>query len=115
MYIPLPDRSGRVTLLKTLLSKEKYDISDIDLDRIVSTGDGYSGADLHALCREAAYGPIRDLTDSLSYGGISGLDSSSVGPITYDHFMKAFKQVKASVSQDELQHYVQWNALFGSF
>jgi SpoVK/Ycf46/Vps4 family AAA+-type ATPase len=32
-----------------------------DFDRIAEISPGYSGADMASLCKEASYGPIRDI------------------------------------------------------
>ena len=61
LYIPLPDLEARVDILSRLLGKEKH---DVDRDEMISIGaqtEGYSGADMANLCREAAYGPIKSL------------------------------------------------------
>lgn len=76
---------------------------------LIMFGPGYSGADLSALCREAAYGPIRSLPN------IEHIDSSLVRPIIYADFIAATAQVRASVSQQDLRMYVEWNRQYGSF
>ena len=70
---------------------------------------GYSGADLTALCREAAYGPIRSLPD------ITAIESSNVRPISFEDFKDATAQIRASVSEEDLHQYLEWNERFGSF
>ena len=61
LYIPLPDQVARLHILTRLLSKEKNVVSGEQLEDISQKTDGYSGADMTNLCREAAYGPIRSL------------------------------------------------------
>lgn len=70
---------------------------------------GYSGADITALCTEASYGPIRDLTD------IAAVQYDQVRPISFDDFEAALSVVRASVSQTDLGQYQAWNDQFGSF
>ena len=43
----------------------KFLFSEEDVSEIVSKSDGYSGADMANLCREAAMGPIRSMDLSL--------------------------------------------------
>ena len=70
----------------------------------------YSGADMSNLCKEAAMGPIR----SLDYSQIDSIEADDVRPITYDDFYEALNQVKASVSDKDLQMYYDWNNQYGS-
>ena len=62
LMIPLPDRAARRTMLdKGLFGIEGgYDLSEDDLNAIVTETDGYSGSDMAGLCREAAMEPLRD-------------------------------------------------------
>ena len=43
---------------------ENFFFSESDIDEISSKTDGYSGADMFNLCREAAMGPIRSIAFS---------------------------------------------------
>lgn len=108
LYVPLPEYEGRVELVRNLIKKEKSDLDDDEIDRIAQMTDGYSGADLTNLCREAALGPIRSIKN------IKTIDLNQVRPIIFKDFTDAMNQVKASVSQDDLQAYYKWNSTFGS-
>jgi ATP-dependent 26S proteasome regulatory subunit len=50
--LPLPDLAGRRRLLDRLT--ERMTLSGIDLDELAEDTDGYSPADLKALCQQAA-------------------------------------------------------------
>jgi SpoVK/Ycf46/Vps4 family AAA+-type ATPase len=50
--IPLPDRAGRRRLLG--LFSATMPLRDVDLDAVAARTDGFSGADLEALCQQAA-------------------------------------------------------------
>ena len=110
LYIPLPDLEARVDILSRLLGKEKH---DVDRDEMISIGaqtEGYSGADMANLCREAAYGPIR----SLDLKMIANVTADQVRPINHGDLVSALRQVKASVSQDDLDQYLKWDKQFGA-
>jgi ATPases of the AAA+ class len=77
---------------------------------IVQETDGYSGADMTNLCKDAAMGPIR----SLDYSKIESIDTLDVRPIRVIDFRDALRQVKASVSDRDLALYLDWNNKFGS-
>ena len=70
IYIPLPSTEGRRKLFEINLkdvSKEK----DVNITELVRLTEGYSGADIANVCREAAMMPMRRRLDE----GL-GLDES---------------------------------------
>ena len=71
LYIPLPDEETRKALFGILLKKNENQIDDAQIDVLVERSEGYSCADIHNLCREAAMGPIRDVSKR---GGIAGMN-----------------------------------------
>ena len=58
VYIPLPSSIGRRELFKINLRGIEVN-EDIDWEELVRKTDGYSGADLSNVCREAAMMPMR--------------------------------------------------------
>jgi SpoVK/Ycf46/Vps4 family AAA+-type ATPase len=108
LYIPLPDAAARATIIRCLLSSLSHELTDEDIVWICEKADGYSGSDMDGLCREAALGPIRSLTDILN------ISSSEVRPIVRKDFEDALMQVRASVSNQDLDGYLEWNKQFGS-
>lgn len=60
LYIPLPTAAGRVSILQALTRATPLG-PDVDLDAIGRAGnvDGFSGADLAALVREAAVAALK--------------------------------------------------------
>jgi hypothetical protein len=77
---------------------------------VVRLTDGYSGSDMHALCREAAMSPMRDPGCD-----IRQMSSESVRPIALRDFELALCQVRASVDPDQLGGLMEWDRQFGSF
>lgn len=108
LYIPLPDSPARARIVENLLKNQRHCLSAEDIKLICEKTDGYSGSDMDNLCREAALGPIRSITDILQ------VDQDAVRPICLDDFEKALTQVRASVSSSDLLAYLDWNAKFGS-
>lgn len=49
--------------IRRLMTSQVHDLSDSDFTSIVVSTGGYSGADIKALCTEAAMGPIRSISD----------------------------------------------------
>lgn len=109
LYIPLPEAADREILLRTLLSKNHHNLTDKDMQKLSIETAGFSGADLKALCTDAALGPIRQL-------GHRALEiaASDVPPISYKHFRHALKGMNPSVAQSDLDCYLDFNKTYGS-
>ncbi|KAJ2668097.1 putative 26S proteasome subunit yta6 [Coemansia sp. RSA 1085] len=107
LYVPLPDRSGRRAIVANLLRKQTHGLTDPQLEAICDQTDGFSGADMDTLCREAAFGPIRCITD------IASANLEDVRPINYADFEYALTQVRPSVSPKDLEIHVQFNKQYG--
>jgi SpoVK/Ycf46/Vps4 family AAA+-type ATPase len=63
---------------------------------------------MDGLVREAALGPIRDIKD------IRSIDANDVRPISFKDFEYALTQVRASVSDRDLEMYLKFDAEYGS-
>ena len=117
LYIPLPERESRVALLKHLLLKNASDVSAAELEELGDLTEGYSGADVTNLAREAAMGPLRDVMRPA--GGPAGqkkgkISSDALRPINRQDFAVALKSVKPSVSNVDLGLYEDFNRQFGT-
>ncbi|MCD6110960.1 MAG: proteasome-activating nucleotidase [Thermoplasmata archaeon] len=58
IWIPLPDETGREEILKIYLKRMNLS-RDVNMERLVHLTDGFSGADIKALCTEAGMMAIR--------------------------------------------------------
>ncbi|XP_029812135.1 fidgetin-like protein 1 [Suricata suricatta] len=109
LYIPLPEASARRQIVTNLMSKEQCCLSEEEVGLVVQRSDGFSGADMTQLCREASLGPIR----SLQTADIATVTPDQVRPIAYVDFENAFRTVRPSVSPKDLELYENWNRTFG--
>ncbi len=107
-YIPLPEAVGRKSMLANLLKKQVHTLTDHDIETIVEKTEGYSGSDMDGLIREAALGPIRDIRD------IRNVSLDDVRSIQLCDFEFALTQVRASVSEKDLEFYIQFDKEYGS-
>jgi len=109
LYIPLPEASDRAVLLKSLLSKNHHSLTDGDVETLSNDTQGFSGADLKALCTDAALGPIRQL-------GARALEinAQDIPPISYNHFCQSLRGMNPSVAPSDIQAYLDWNQIYGS-
>nr|XP_056713443.1 fidgetin-like protein 1 [Euleptes europaea] len=109
LYIPLPEASARKQIVSCLMSKEHCSLTEEEVELIVKKSDGFSGADMTQLCREASLGPIR----SLKSVDITTITPEQVRPIIFQDFDNALKTVRPSVSSKDLELYDTWNQTFG--
>lgn len=75
--ISIPDRDGRRQIL-TIHSREMPLAADVNVDHLASITHGFVGADLEALCREAAMTRLRHLLPEIDF---------AAAHIPYDHLM----------------------------
>ena len=59
IYVPLPDKEGRLSILKAQLRKTPYS-EDVDLDFIAEKTHGFSGADLGFITQRAVKIAIKE-------------------------------------------------------
>ncbi|XP_026756060.1 outer mitochondrial transmembrane helix translocase isoform X2 [Galleria mellonella] len=59
-HVPMPSENQRERILQLILRSEPV-ATDIDFKRLASATEGFSGSDLHELCRQAAVYRVRDL------------------------------------------------------
>lgn len=88
LYAAPPDEKGRLEIIKILTRKMPL-ADDVKLQEIAVTTTNYTGADLAALCREAAVTAIR----------------SSSAKISSHDFANGIKHVKPSITKDVNQWY----------
>ncbi|KAI5179050.1 fidgetin-like protein 1 [Pancytospora epiphaga] len=108
IYVPLPELPNRVQMARNLISEYSNRIDDGGLEEIGRMTEGYSGSDMFNLCREAVLEPLREIEN------INTVKPGDTRPISVDDFRKATRQIRKSVSCDDLNSYIHWNNDFGS-
>ena len=109
IYIGLPERTARMALVKNLLQRQPYDMSDTELEQLVRQTEGFSGSDLSQLCREAAFGPIRELGSRVMTAAVE-----DIRLLQYKDFTKALEAIRPSVSQESLGEFAAWSKKYSS-
>jgi len=89
IYVPAPDEKTRLEILK--VHTRGMPLKNVSLEKLAKDTDGYSGADLEALSREAAMFALREDTKAKE--------------ITSKHFDKALKKIKPSIIEDSTAKY----------
>jgi transitional endoplasmic reticulum ATPase len=90
IYVPPPDERGRYQILKIYTRKMPL-AEDVDLAKLAAMTEGYSGADLESLCREAGLAALRRSPDAEL--------------VTWADFQEALKLVKPSINPQMLKEY----------
>ena len=67
LTIAVPDRAGRLEILQ-IHTRGMPLATDVDRDRLAALTHGFVGADLAALCREAAMSALRRLLPAIDFG-----------------------------------------------
>ncbi|XP_011505292.1 PREDICTED: nuclear valosin-containing protein-like [Ceratosolen solmsi marchali] len=106
LYVGLPNTSDRVDILQALTkngTKPKL-AEDVNLQAIGGSDrcDGYTGADLAALIREAGVEALREI--------MSGISDSA--EICTRHLNAAFDKIRPSVQEKDIKHYEKLQKLY---
>ena len=90
----MPTVEGRKSLIKINLKGLEVN-DDIDYDEIVRKTDGYSGADMSNVCREAAMMPLRRRlkASGINLNEIEQLRKDVDVPVSNQDFMDALKNI----------------------
>jgi len=90
VYVPLPDLQTRRQVLSIHTKNIPIDDS-VDLDAIAENTEGYSGAEVAAICNESALAALEEMTEA--------------DTVTSEHFNKALLSVKPRIKAELIQIY----------
>ncbi|HYM38808.1 MAG TPA: CDC48 family AAA ATPase [Thermoplasmata archaeon] len=89
LLVPAPDKAARLEVLK--VHTKGMPLEGVDLDELAEELDGYTGADIEGLCREAAMVALREKKDARK--------------VQMTHFQEAIKVVRPSLDEDTVKFY----------
>jgi transitional endoplasmic reticulum ATPase len=92
--VPAPDEAARRAIL-AVHTREKPLADDVAIDDVAARTAGYSGADLAAVCREAAMLAVRAVADA--YPGSEANDHADEVSLTAEQFEAALEIVEPSL------------------
>jgi transitional endoplasmic reticulum ATPase len=92
VYVKVPGQKGRLKIFNIHTKNMPLDKS-VDLKKLSEETEGYTGADIEALAREAAMLALREDIDTKK--------------VTSKHFDKAMEKVQPSVSKHDQERYKQ--------
>ncbi|MFP3319251.1 MAG: CDC48 family AAA ATPase [Acidilobus sp.] len=93
IYVPPPDEKGRLDILK-IHTRHVPLAEDVDLREIAKMTNGYTGADLAALVREATLAALRE--------------DLKATRVRFKHFEQALSKVRPSVTKYMIDFYSRW-------
>jgi len=98
--IPIPDRNGRLEILE-IRSRGMPLAEDVDLKGLADVTHGFVGADLEALCREAAMQCLRRMMSDLDFSaGSVPYDKLAALVVSMEDFRSALRDVEASAMRE---------------
>ncbi|MDZ5811791.1 CDC48 family AAA ATPase [Halorubrum sp. AD140] len=102
VHVPVPDEEARRKILE-VHTRNKPLADDVDLDALARKTEGYVGADIEAVAREASMNASREFIASVSREEVS----ESVGNVrvTMAHFEDALDKVNPSVTPETRERY----------
>jgi transitional endoplasmic reticulum ATPase len=104
IYVPPPDREGRKKIFEVYLRNEDILASDIDIDELVERTEGYVGADIEALVREAKISAMREFIAAMGEKDEEERRQALGNvKVTRKHFEDALSRVKGSLDRDRLE------------
>ncbi|RLM57409.1 AAA family ATPase [Halobellus sp. Atlit-31R] len=102
VHVPVPDEDARRAIF-AVHTERKPLAEDVDLDELAGETDGYVGADIEAVCREASMAASREFINSVSREEVA--DSVGNVRVTMEHFEQALEEVNPSVTAETRERY----------
>jgi transitional endoplasmic reticulum ATPase len=91
VFVPPPDVDARLEIFK-VHSREMPLADDVSLEKLSDETEGFSGADIEGLIREAAMAAVRD--------------DWKAKPVEMKHFEEALREVRPSISPDDVKRFL---------
>jgi transitional endoplasmic reticulum ATPase len=95
IYVPPPDYRARLEIFRVHARKLKL-ADNVNLEELARRTEGYTGADIAAVVREAAMLALRETVRERA---------SSVKPVSMRYFEEALKRVPPSLTQEDMRRY----------
>ncbi|MEZ0290760.1 MAG: AAA family ATPase, partial [Sulfolobales archaeon] len=95
IYVPPPDLRSRIEIFKVHTKKMPL-AEDVDLEYLARITEGYTGADIAAVVREAGLAALREDINATR--------------VELKHFLKALEKVKPSLTDEMIRFYENWGA-----
>jgi len=129
VLVPLPNKAARRDMLKAhFATLPAHTCHEDDFDSCADATDGYSGADLRLLAKEAAMKPVRRILKEIESTSASSsrktrgqqLSDEEIAvlttknPVTADDLQASLTSTNKSYGRDFCERYEEWTREFGS-
>ena len=102
------DVKGREKFIENTIHKVECKLSDKDVKEIAKRTENYSNSDLKELCREAAYEPVRELSNE------EILKIKKFRPVEVKDLRKAVNKIRGTINKEMLKELDKWNQEYGT-
>lgn len=135
IYIPLPDKQSRISILRLNCINTECEMTSEDWDKLAEETNGFSGSDLANLANAALYEPIRDLenathfiaTPDNKYRACSELEKNSIElnlseiprflvlarKLKFLDFEKCLATSKATINHEDMENFENFTSKYG--
>jgi len=128
ILIPMPSKDARKMMMQSHFSGVTTTLTEENYNRLAILTEGFSGADIKLLCKEAAMRPVREIIQQIEsldktkrHSKGNPIDMKKMSqillnqyPINMEHFEGSLSSTKSSIGFDLCQKYLLWNNQFGS-
>ena len=118
IYVPPPDTESRKKIFDVYLRNADAILAgDLKISELVAKTDGYVGADIEALVREAKLGAMREFISAMAGKSEQERKDAAVNiRITKKHFEGALGRVKGSLDADTLEEHERrsWEMIYNA-
>ncbi|WP_306059515.1 CDC48 family AAA ATPase [Natronococcus wangiae] len=109
VHVPVPDEEARRKIFE-VHTRDKPLADAVDLDWLASETEGYVGADIEAVCREASMAASREFINSVDPDEMP--DTIENVRISREHFEHALEEVQPSVTPETRERYEEIEETF---
>ncbi|MBU2100344.1 CDC48 family AAA ATPase [Candidatus Micrarchaeota archaeon] len=101
IMVPAPDEKARKEIFKIHLKKVPLE-KEINLEELAKKSEGFSGADIEGLVREAALISLKE-------------NKMEAKPLKQKHFDEALKKIRPSISKETIEAYEEFSQHYSVF
>ncbi len=98
ILVPAPDKKARLEILKVHTRRVPL-AKDVNLEKLAEITEGFSGADIEGLVREAVMTALRE--------------NKEAKEVKMKHFKKALSKIKPSITDDIMKYYAEFEKSYG--
>ncbi|KAG9338116.1 hypothetical protein JZ751_027087 [Albula glossodonta] len=109
IYIPLPEEPARAQMFRLHLGNTPHSLSEGDLRELARKTDGYSGADISIIVRDALMQPVRKVQSATHFKKVRGPSRSN----TSSDMLRSLATTRPTVNTEDLLKVKKFTEDFG--